>query len=249
MVDFIIRVIIQAIISYIIAAIIYSISVSIANSARKAMQNSLKKRLMELGIDPENPSEEQIKQFLEIDVVKARGQYIVTFKENIYGIFQTQYVTNNKETAIKDLGSRILQFVNVNASALDDDQVGFFMNVWFDTCVKDSLRSREAQLTNSISMESHQISTDTDRINWLKDKIEKNNRKGKVHKNTILNDQLNTLNKSIVECNLKIEAMTEEFEKVKSSIIEPQFVITNEFIGERSKLMPRKVGKKVKVIR
>ena len=129
MVDFIIRVIIQAIISYIIAAIIYSISVSIANSARKAMQNSLKKRLMELGIDPENPSEEQIKQFLEIDVVKARGQYIVTFKENIYGIFQTQYVTNNKETAIKDLGTRILQFVNVNASALDDDQVGFFMNV------------------------------------------------------------------------------------------------------------------------
>lgn len=249
MVDFVIRVIINAIISYIIAAIVYSISVSIANSARKAMQNSLKKKLVELGIDPDNPNEEQLKQFINVDVQKVRGQYMVIFEENIYGIFATSFVTNNKDTAVSDLGQRMMNFVSTNADALTDDQISFFMNVWFDTNVKPKYESKIRTLEGNINSTKYDMNYQVNSLKRFEAKIAKLKLKGKVHKIQPLEIKVNEYKKEKATSELKIESYTEEINKLKQSLETPEFVVNSDFIGERNSLVPLKAKAKSKIIR
>ena len=229
MIEYIIR---RAIIWAITIAIVFGISKAIANSTSKALSKSVEKKLLELGdVNSENEEEideDLIKELIDVDVSRHGGSYLVNFRENIYGIFETTFTARGKADAIKKLGKKIFGFTFVNKKVLSQEEKDFFLRIWFETYSKEIFENELYKFDLMVdSMEAKIESFETD-IRDLVYEISDANK----HK-------LNLKNK-IENLELKIEKYTsknkpKKVERIKDKIKEIEF-----FIKEEDKIIASK---------
>lgn len=144
------KVITRAVTYAISFAVVNAVTNAVTNATRNAVAKSLKNKLVHLGVDMDDPDYEIIEQLIDVEVVKS-NQYIVSVRENIFGIFHEQFIASSKEEAVKTLGKKMFGFVNVNRKVLKKEEADFFLGIWFETVMRDFYRSKSSKLNEKIN--------------------------------------------------------------------------------------------------